>query len=305
MKKNIVALLAIVMCMFMVSCSGGGAADKTIQETPDTAAEPEQKEAEASSETEDDEPVTDSSGYFILKDGGKTIDGLTAEGRKQTVLVIPEGVTSLEGLYVCLHGSAVAEEIRFASDQDIDIGDTFSGSETVKRVILPKGLTEIPDHAFDMCESLESISVPAGVTRIGEWAFNGCSGLNEVTFEGDKCTYIGPYAFSDTGLESITLPEGLETVEEDSFSIAENLKSVTFPSTIKHVGDTAFSTTGITEIHFPAGVEDFTFGMLPFGADARDITVYIAEGSWMDLNRDQWNIGLLSEANGFKAIVYE
>ena len=302
MMRKTVLLLTYAMCIFMTACSNDKTADIPSQETE---VKQEQEETETPATTKNDDSVTDSSGYFILKDGGKTIDGLTEEGRKQTVLVIPEGVTSLEGLYVCLHGSAAAEEIRFASDQDIDIGDTFSGSETVKRVILPNGLTEIPDHAFDMCESLESISIPAGVTRIGEWAFNGCSGLNEVTFEGDKCTYIGPYAFSDTGLESITLPEGLETVEEDSFSIAENLKSVTFPSTIKHIGDSAFATTGITEIHFPAGVEGFSFGNIPFGADALNITVYIVKDSWMDLNRDQWNIGLVSDTNGFKEILYE
>ena len=47
-------------------------------------------------------------------------------------------------------------------------------------VILPSGITKIPNHAFRKCSMLGSISIPDNVTSIGYQAFQGCSRIGIV-----------------------------------------------------------------------------------------------------------------------------
>ena len=42
---------------------------------------------------------------------------------------------------------------------------------SIKKVVVNKGVTSIGDYAFSKCESLESVSLPAGLKTIGKKAF--------------------------------------------------------------------------------------------------------------------------------------
>lgn len=55
--------------------------------------------------------------------------------------------------------------------------DFISDSGTL---ILPDGITEIPDCAFKNCKDLRQIIIPEGVTSIGTDAFVGCTNLTEI-----------------------------------------------------------------------------------------------------------------------------
>ena len=46
--------------------------------------------------------------------------------------------------------------------------------------VIPAGVTEIGNNAFEGCESLESVNIPEGVT-IGEDVFDGCKSLESIT----------------------------------------------------------------------------------------------------------------------------
>ena len=136
--------------------------------------------------------------YFIFIDDGTTISGLTEEGKKQTVLVIPERAKSLEGL---TFSDSAVEEVSFASDHDIGLGTTFTVAKNIKKVTLPAELSVISFAAFGGCDGIGSITIPAGVTKIDKYAFNCCSNLKEVIFEGSSCKSIEAYAFEMCGLE--------------------------------------------------------------------------------------------------------
>lgn len=49
------------------------------------------------------------------------------------------------------------------------------------RVVIPDGVTEIGDNAFENCISLVSVTVPDSVKYIGMLAFSYCSGLTSRT----------------------------------------------------------------------------------------------------------------------------
>lgn len=233
--------------------------------------------------------TNNNSQFFRFLDDGTTISGLTEEGRKQTTLVIPKQAKSLRGLDL---DNSVVEEVRFEADHDVNLESAFTTAKTLKKVTLPAELSVIPYMAFGSCEGLESIVIPAGVTKIDEYAFDYCTNLKEIVFSGTKCEYIGEYAFElCKSLEKITLPEGLKTIDKCAFFDCESLNAVTFPSTIKSIGKYAFNVKNISAAHFAANTQNIKIDSTSFGIRTSQMTVYIRQGSWMDKNRDAWNVG--------------
>lgn len=118
--------------------------------------------------------------------------------------------------------------------------NVFKGDETIKTVILPKSVTEIPDNAFEGCTNLETV-IAYGITSIGNNAFNGCISLN--TFTVDKFVeHIGTNAFG--GVNEIVveaknmdvfdaaLDSGAKRITISMHSLTEPLvnKTITIPS---------------------------------------------------------------------------
>lgn len=74
----------------------------------------------------------------------------------------------------------------------IDV-NAFKGNTSIKKVILPIYVTDIPEGAFEGCTSLETIFAP-GVTSIGKNAFKGCTSLATFTLD-EFVTTLGINAF--------------------------------------------------------------------------------------------------------------
>ena len=96
----------------------------------------------------------------------------------------------------------------------------FSGCTGLTRVVLPAGLTAIPDWCFNNCEKLPGIAIPETVTSIGSCAFRYCSALT-----------------------AITLPQGLQTLGGNAFLYCENLPYVDVPDTLESAGYSIASDT--------------------------------------------------------------
>lgn len=108
--------------------------------------------------------------------------------------------------------------------------EAFSWCRSLRRVILPKGLTAIGARAFAYCESLEEINFPAGLIKIGDNAFAFCTALREVELP-PTVTKMGSYVFGDcTSMRSITLPANGAELGELILSGCRGLESVTAPS---------------------------------------------------------------------------
>ena len=51
----------------------------------------------------------------------------------------------------------------------------------VTDVVIPDGVTEIGEMAFQSCKSLTDITIPDSVIQIGRYAFRGCTSLTSIT----------------------------------------------------------------------------------------------------------------------------
>ena len=107
----------------------------------------------------------------------------------------------------------------------------FSGCKDLNAVVLPEGITEIPDNCFRECVNLTSIQIPNTVTRIGVSAFRSCVKLNNVV-----------------------LPANLTTIENEGFYWCKELSNITFNNKLKTIGMKAFSYTILDKIELKEGV---------------------------------------------------
>lgn len=93
-------------------------------------------------------------------------------------------------------------------------------------VVIPDGITEISDDAFNCCHNLKNITIPDSVTKIGEGAFSVCIGLMNITIP-KNVTGIGDGAFCDCReLASITIPSRVTKIGRSVFEYCNNLVSI-------------------------------------------------------------------------------
>ena len=72
-------------------------------------------------------------------------------------------------------------------------------------VVIPNGLTVVPDGAFERCTGLVSVIMPVGVNAIGKSSFAECTRLTSLTIP-DGIIVMGMAAFGGCiGLTSVTI----------------------------------------------------------------------------------------------------
>ncbi len=175
-----------------------------------------------------------------------------------------------------------------------NVGYSFSGNKTVKKVVITGSYTEIPDYAF-YNSSVEEVEISGSVISIGSYAFAN-SNISKFTInlgdgEGAKSSLatigdsafldcaqltsfeipvsvesVGLYAFAGSGLTSIVIPENevtntapVLTTSYGSSSVfknCKNLASVTLPDSLKVIGDEMFmNCESLKTITLPAALE--------------------------------------------------
>lgn len=132
-----------------------------------------------------------------------------------------------------------------------------SYNRILKQIVLPKGLTVIPDKTFFNCTALEKIEIPSTVTGIGRMAFANCQSLRKISLP-ESLQWMGDKAFwGCSSLESITMPEGISGIGSEMFYGCKNLRDATIPGSVKKIGEDAFdmeaegSEKGIKNIPIP------------------------------------------------------
>ncbi len=254
MKKQIILLLTVLLCLFvLVSCKSN---DQTV------------------------DGASTNFLYEINKDGTVTITGLeiplkeidipayiSIENERfpvtsideyafydyssLTSVTIPDSVKSI--------GIAAFQRTGYYNDENnwkdgvlyighhlIDADPSLSGSYSIK-----KKTVCIAEWAFANCSSLTAITIPDSVTSIGEGTFDSCSKLTSVVIP-DDITCFGKQAFHGcSNLISVSIPNGVTCIDTSAFSGCSSLTSVTIPDSVSTIGNFAFNKcTNLTYVSF-------------------------------------------------------
>ena len=173
------------------------------------------------------------------------------------------------------------------------VGDCgFCNSDTLKRVIIPEGVEEIPIFSFSNSKSLENVTIPASVTEISGSAFNRSRALTNISVNKDNPKYadvdgilfskdkteliyypqgkanehykipagvtkIGYGAFAGCPLKSVTIPGSVAKVSFGAFQGCRNLQNVTLMPGVQKIDFDAFENcAALTDIAIPASVTE-------------------------------------------------
>ena len=113
--------------------------------------------------------------------------------------------------------------------------------DTISKITICSGITEIEEYWFCGCSSLTSVVIPDSVTVIGRGAFLGCESLESIIIP-DGVSSVGSQAFSGCiNLRTLTLPSNVQEVGYGAFSDCSSLRSVTIPNSITSISTTVFS----------------------------------------------------------------
>ena len=163
--------------------------------------------------------------YFLFDDSAA--DNATNYDLSGTVLkkyrgsggamLIPDGVTRIEGMF--MDASTAAD---------------------VTSVTFPSSVREIDSWTFNGCTELSAVTLPNGLEKLGNGAFTGCTRLSAATIPA-SLTEIGTAAFADCGLSRVTLQAGLTSIGDSMFSGCQKLMVINIPSSVTQVGSRAFA----------------------------------------------------------------
>lgn len=105
-----------------------------------------------------------------------------------------------------------------------------------------KLVTVIGEKAFEEKSQVKKIVLPETITTIEKEAFQWANGLEEISFQGERLTTIGEYAFSNcVQLAEINLPLSVKTIGTRAFNNCSSLTTLKIPKATDSIGIYAFS----------------------------------------------------------------
>lgn len=142
------------------------------------------------------------------------------------------------------------------------------GTTCVKTVEICDGITgNLPDRAFAGCFLLEKVVIPEGIMDIGEDAFNDCRSLINFPFSTVKGS-IGRWAFSFcTNLTDLSIPKNITDIGEGAFRYCTGLKTVSLFNT-GNIGESAFENCiNLIDVKISENVKDIGSNVTDFGSE--------------------------------------
>ncbi len=152
----------------------------------------------------------------------------------------------------------------FKADEEIVIPDGiteipegfFSFTSSIEKITLPDSLVKICDKAFYHQYNLASINFPKNLHYIGDNAFEKCQKLSMNVILPETLTYLGKEAFKSTKITALTLPSNFESIPDGCFCSCNNLALVNFSKNLKYIGKEAFSgCSAFKDLKIPDTVE--------------------------------------------------
>ena len=167
----------------------------------------------------------------VLYSKNKTILHTYPEGKADSAISIPDGVTGIGGWAFAGHATLTGITI---PNSVTSIGyDAFFGCTGLTSITIPNSVTNIGGGAFSGCTSLTNINIPNSITSI-----NGSAFFNTAWFNNQPwgVVYAGKVAYTYKGTmpakTSIILLDGTKGIAISAFSGCTSLTSVTIPNSV-------------------------------------------------------------------------
>jgi hypothetical protein len=168
------------------------------------------------------------------------------------------------------NGTATEIEIPYTyNDKQVIIKDcAFAGNNTIVKVTLADGFTQIPDRMFAYCRSLKTVVLPESITALGEKAF-----------------------YYST-IESLVLPEACTQLGVDAFNVCDNVtitiksKSMTFLNHAFYGIKNLTINFGGTKAEWAAIAEDDFVNAASYKGvmyNVNNYTVICSDGNYLDI----------------------
>ena len=155
------------------------------------------------------------------------------------------------------------------SDEEVDIpsviGDyntvyigfnAFKGNTSVRKIVIPEGVTEIQGNAFFGCTNLETVVLPETLNFIYQNAFRDCPNLKDVVLP-DSVSYVGSGAYEGSGTGTF---KG-SSAEYDSHAFDESgFDKISFAAGAVLSADYIFDGAKLSEIEFPSDLKELGMG---------------------------------------------
>ena len=167
----------------------------------------------------------------------------------------------------------------------------YGDKSVLEEVVIPEGLTTIPDYSFNGYTSLANINLD-NITTIKNYAF-GESGLGGILSAPNLTGILQMGAFYKTNIEevadlgTITLIQNYTNATGGVFAYCTQLKKVTLPSTLEQIGNYTFYecsalATVICEATTPPIISSSTFPSTMTAIYVPDASVdaYKAASGW-------------------------
>lgn len=120
----------------------------------------------------------------------------------------------------------------------------FEDCTALTSIVLPSGITEIPQDIFSGCTALAEVRFAIGTSISGIYsrAFSGCSALSQFTLPDNSLKFIGEGAFADCrSLKKFDITEKVTTIESEAFSGCIGFTDFVIPENVTAVGNGALA----------------------------------------------------------------
>lgn len=104
----------------------------------------------------------------------------------------------------------------------------FENCAALKRITLPKSITQLETLTFSGCTALAEIALPDSVKTLGEKVFSGCAALKSVKIPAEVTVIPTEAFFGCSSLESITIPKSVSHINKRAFDGCTALKKVDY-----------------------------------------------------------------------------
>ena len=171
-------------------------------------------------------------------------------------------------------------------------------------LVIPEGVTNIADSAFQDCTGITSVIFANSVQHIGSGAFQRCSGLKSIKLNNGLIS-IGTFAFQATGLQEVTIPgsvitletaifnaiglktatisHGVTTISPWMFQGNSQLETISIPTSVTYIAERAFMGCTVLTIDYKGTIEQWnTMSKSDLWSNGTTITVKCSDGTITD-----------------------